>query len=276
MKTFFINEAIDKAVNDYLLSKDKEESVLYNSFLVVIIRLLVSIYGELDIINPFRMNSEAAFDANLMKFGAKKEEIDNLKRLIDGFLVIEKKNVKSLKREVNSYFIETQKCIIDLFNLKRINFGLNEKENREFFDLLYTPGSKNALRLSYNYLNAENIYEVAEYYKNKMAEKVNEKDEEEHKNLLGFDVYKLFNVSIADLSKMSDSDVDKLNSEIYESFDINENSINKDYLLKQRIKEIKMQNNPITTGNGYVDILLIMSVVITIVMIVVIFGTLVF
>ena len=37
-----------------------------------------------------------------------------------------------------------------------------------------------------------------------------------------------------------------------------------------------MQNSPITTGNGYVDILLVMSVIVTTIMVVVIFGTIVF
>ena len=75
---------------------------------------------------------------------------------------------------------------------------------------------------------------------------------------------------------MEEEDVDRLNSEIYKSFDISENAINKDYLLGEKIKELKMQSNPITTGNGYVDILLIMSIIVTVVMVVVIFGTLVF
>ena len=176
---------------------------------------------------------------------------------------------------MNTYFVEVQKCLIDLFNIKRLNYGITESDSREFFDLLYTPGTSNALRLSYNFLNAENIYEVAEYYRASMNVKKEEPDEEK-KDLLGFDVYKMFNVSIADLSKMSESDVNKLNSEIYKSFDISENAINKDYLLDEKIKSIKIQNNPITTGNGYVDILLVMSVIITTVMVVVIFSTLVF
>lgn len=275
MKSFFINEAFDKAVNDYLISKDKEEGVLYNSFLVVVIRLLINIYGELDIINPFKVKNEMAFDTNLMKYGAKKEQIDNLKVLLYKYFLIEKRNVQSVKRENNPHFIEVQKCLIDLFNMKRLNFGLQERDSRDFFDLLYTPGTSNALRLSYNFLNAENIYEIAEYYKESMKQESTSK-EEDKKNLLGFDVYKLFNVSIADLSKMDEEDVDRLNSEIYKSFDISENAINKDYLLGEKIKELKMQSNPITTGNGYVDILLIMSIIVTVVMVVVIFGTLVF
>lgn len=277
MNSYFINEAFNKAINDYLISRDKEEGILFNSFLVVVIRILINIYGELDIINPFQIKSEEAFDNNLMKYGAKKESIDSLKRLVDGFYQIDKRNDNAIKIETNIYFIEVQKSLIDLYTLKRVNFGVTESDSKEFFNLLYTPGTNNALRLSYNFLNAENIYEIAEYYKESLKEQEkNREKEEDKKNILGFDVYKLFNLSIADISKMSGKELDKVNSEIYESFDINENAINKDYLLEQKIREITNQNNPITTGNGYVDILLIMSVIVTTLMVVIVFSTLVF
>ncbi len=275
MEPYFINEAFDKAINDYMSSKDKKEGILYNSFLVVVIRILINIYGELDIINPYQIKSKEALKNNIMKFGAKSEDVEKLFELISNFYLIERRNSLAIKREENIYFISVQKVLIDLFTLKRLNFGLNENESKEFFDLLYTPGTSNILRQSYNYLNASNIYEIAEYYQNKMLEKPKEEKEEE-KKLLKFDIYKLFNVSIADISKMNAEDVDKLNKEIYKSFDISENAINKDYLLEEKLKEIKMQNSPITTGNGYVDILLIMSVIVTTIMVVVIFSTIVF
>lgn len=276
MEPYFINEAVDKAINDYISSKDKKEGVLYNSFLVVVIRMLISIYGELDIINPFQTKNIDAFNTNLMKFGASKEDIDKLYELISNYYLIERRNSLAIKREENTYFISVQKALIDLFILKRLNFGLTDNESKEFFDLLYTPGTSNILRQSYNYLNASNIYEIAEYYQNKMLEKPEEIETDEEKNLLKFDIYKLFNFSVADISKMNAKDIDKLNKEIYESLDINENAINKDYLLEEKLKEIKMQNSPITTGNGYVDILLIMSVIVTTIMVVVIFSTIVF
>lgn len=283
MKSFFINEAVTKAITDYLSSKSKPEGVLYNSFLVVVIRMLVNIYGELDIINPFQVKNEAAFDNNLMKFGATEEEIANFKRLLDGFYVIELRNIKSIRKEDNNYFIEVQKCLIDLFTLKRINFGLTESDYKEFFDLLYTPGTSNYLRQSYNFLNTDesNRYEIAEYYKKcleikKLKNKEDDMVADTDKDLLGFDVYKLFNFSVADISKMNKDEVDKLNKEIYESLEINENAINKEYLLNEKVKRFKLNEQPITTGNGYVDILLIMSVIVTTLMVVVIFGTLVF
>ena len=276
MEPYFINGAVEKAINDYMSSKEKKESVLYNSFLVMVIRMLISIYGELDIINPYQTKNIDAFNANLMKFGASKEDIENLYELIADFYLIERRNNLAIKREENTYFISVQKVLIDLFNLKRLNFGLTDNESKEFFDLLYTPGTSNVLRQSYNYLNASDIYEVASYYQNKMLEKPKVEEVEEEKNLLKFDIYKLFNVSVADISKMNASDIDKLNKEIYKSFDISENAINKDYLLEEKLKEIKMQKSPITTGNGYVDILLIMSVIVTTIMVVVIFSTIVF
>lgn len=277
MKTYFVNEAFEKAVTDYLNSHDKKEGVIYNSFLVVVIRLLINIYGELDIINPYQIKNEQALDDNLMKYGLNKDKVLEFKRLLDGFYRIERKNMSSIKREVNIYFIEVQKMLIDMFNLKRINFGLTESDRKEFFDLLYTPGTSNALRLSYNFLNAENIYEIAEYFKTSMEKEVElPKVSEKEKDLLSFETYKLFGLNVSDISKMSESDVEKVNSEIYKSFDISENAINKDYLLEESIKAFKMQNNKVTTGNGYVDILLVMSVIVTTIMVVVIFGTLVF
>ena len=103
MESYFINEAIEKAINDYMNSKDKVESVLYNSFLVVVIRMLISIYGELDIINPYQIKNEDAFKNNLMKYGATKEEIDNLFELISNFYLIERRNSLAIKREEKSF-----------------------------------------------------------------------------------------------------------------------------------------------------------------------------
>jgi len=274
VKSFFINEAFDKAINDYLISKDKPEGILYNSFLVVVIRMLVNIYGELDIINPYMIKDEMAFQLNLIKFGANVNDVSNLTKLMNDFYAFELKNVKSLKREKNIYFIDIQKQLIDFFDFKALSVGIEKCNSKEFFDLLYTPGTSNALRLSYNFLNADNIYEIAEYYK-KILENNPKEEKEEKKNLLGFDVYKLFNLNIADISKMDEEEINSLNSKIYKSFDISENSINKDYLLKMKLKELKLQNNPITTGNGYVDILLIMSIIITVIMVFVIFGTII-
>ena len=88
--------------------------------------------------------------------------------------------------------------------------------------------------------------------------------------MLSFDLYKLFNVSINDLSKMTSDEVKLLNSNIYKSLDISENAINKDYLLKEKFKELTKPKEAMTSGNGYVDILLVMSIIVTVVMAVIV------
>lgn len=276
MKTYFINEAFEKAVNDYFKSIDRPDGVLYNSFLVVVFRMLINIYGSLDIINPYKMKNEYAFDHNLMKYGYNIEDIQEFKRLLDGYLQTEKKNETVLKKETNIYFIEVQKKLIDMFNLKRINFSVTDDERKEFFDLLYTPGSSNVLRLSYNYLQADNIYEIANYYQDAIKQPVLNTNLVDKKDLLSFEAYKMFGKSIADVAKLDIDEVNHLNQEIYKQLDINDKAMNKEYLVEEKLKEIVKEQKAITTGNGYVDILLVMSVIVTTLMAVLIFTTLVF
>lgn len=275
MKTYFVNEAIDKALHDYINNSYRKESVIYNSFLVVVIRMLINIYGELDIISPYQTKNESTFTDNLRKYGATSEDIREFIRLVDGFYYIEKKNMSSMNKENNPYFIDVQKKLIDLFNLKRLNYGLSNSDRKEFFDLLYTPGTSNVLRLSYNFLNADDIYEIAEYFKTSMSKKKEIKPEKS-KELLPFNVYKLFGLEVSDISQMDDEGIKEINKEIYSSFDIKENAMNKDYLLDAAIKKYHIQRNVVTTGNGYVDILLVMSIIVTMIMVGIIFGTIIF
>ena len=76
MKQVFINEAFTKAVNDYLNNKNNPECIEFNSFLVVVIRALVSIYGELDIVNPLLTDNEQTLKDNLTKFDYSMDDIE--------------------------------------------------------------------------------------------------------------------------------------------------------------------------------------------------------
>lgn len=271
MEVYFINKAIDKALKDYLSSKDNTESIIYNSFLVVIIRMLINIYGELDIINPYNLKSEEIFDNNLMRFGASKDSIDYLKKIVYEYYEIDRRNEVSTIKEDNIYFIDIQKRIIDLYTLKRLNYNISEVEQKEFYDLLYTPNCTNPLRLSYNYLNASNPNEVLNYYLEKLKETKEVK--EEAKDLLPGYIYDLFKVNKGSLDKMNASDINNLNKQIYTYYGIDDKLINKEYLLEEKIKDLFKKDEVVTTGNGFVDILIILSIIVTVVMVIMIFVT---
>ena len=271
MNQVFVNEAFTKAVDDYLKSSDNPQGVTYNSFLVVVVRMLICIYSELDIVNPMVVGDEDLLYKNLMKFGYLRDSLGIFFSNLQQYYDIAKDNEHSDNKIKNPYFITVQKDLVDMFIAKKLNFYLTEEEVREFYDLLYTPYSKNPLRVSYNFLvssvNGNDVMEVDNYFKSQMRDNVKViKPQEKH--YLNVKAYELLNYSMDDLNKMDSNELDRVNHQVYDYFKIRENAINKEYLLEKAIEAIERENNKITSGNGYVDILLVMSVICTIVMIV--------
>lgn len=271
MNQVFVNEAFTKAVDDYLKSADNPQGITYNSFLVVVIRMLICIYSELDIVNPMVVGDTDLLYKNLMKFGYLRDSLGIFFSNLQQYYDIAKDNENSDNKIKNPYFITVQKDLVDMFIAKKLNFYLTEEEVKEFYDLLYTPYSKNPLRVSYNFLvssiNGNDVMEIDNYFKKQMRDNVKIiKPQEKH--YLNVKAYELLNYSMDDLNKMDSGELDRVNHQVYDYFKIRENAINKEYLLEKAIEAIERENNKITSGNGYVDILLVMSVICTIVMVV--------
>ncbi len=267
MDKVFINNAFSKAVNNYTKSNDNVQGVMYNSFLVVVIRSLISIYSELDIINPMVIGDEELLKENLAKFGYDKTDIEvflsNL-QLFDDFEVLNENN--NVKKK-NPYFLIIEKDLINMLIKKKLNFFITEHELKVFYDLLYTPNSTNPLRVSYNYLMSNDEWEIDNYFKTEMKNNVKVVLPKE-KHLLNPKAYEILNYNIEDIKNMSETEINKINSLVFDYFKIRENAINKEYLLEKAIEAMEREKDKITSGNGYVDILLVLSVIITIVMVV--------
>lgn len=270
MHKVFINEAFEKAINDYLQSSDKVQGVIYNSFLVVGIRLLINLYGELDLINPYKMNDEELLKENLSKYGYSKFKVELFLSNLQLFYDIEKENQNKQIKTKNHYFITVQKDIIDMLICKKLNFDLKQSDVTDFYSLLYTPYSNNPLQVSYNFLNAEDVFEIDRYFKKQMKENIKIVKVKE-KPLLNIKAYQLLKYSMEDINNMDINEIEKVNHQVYDYFKIRENAINKEYLLEKALEAIERENNKVTSGNGYVDILLIMGIICTIIMVVGIF-----
>ena len=271
MNQVFVNEAFSKAVDNYLKSSDNVQGVMYNSFMVVVIRMLVCMYSELDIVNPMVVGDTDLLYKNLTKFGYSKDSLNIFFSNLQLFYEIETTNESSDKKQKNPYFVMIKKDLVDMFIAKKLNFYLTEDEVREFYDLLYTPFSKNPLRVSYNFLastiNGNDVMEIDNYFKTQMRENVKVVMPKE-KHFLNVKAYELLNYSMDDLNKMDSNEIERVNHQVYDYFKIRENAINKEYLLEKAIEAIEREKNKVTSGNGYVDILLVMSVICTIIMVV--------
>lgn len=263
----FINEAFTKAINDYQNSKNQPDGLIYNSFLVVVIRLLTSIYSELDIINPLMTNNQNALKENLLKFGYSSDKLENFFNNLEKFYIIDKENERLQVKKENMFFIIIQKQIVDMLICKKLNFHLTQKEVKAFYDLLYTTNCKEPIKVSYNYLYAKDVNEIDNYFKKQMQENVKVVEAKE-KKLLNLRAYEILNYNIDDINNMEQEQIDKINRQVYDYFKIRENAINKEFLLEKAIIEYDKEKNKVTSGNGYVDIILVMSVICTAVMLI--------
>ncbi len=276
MERVFINEAFTKAINDYLATKDKQTGLVYDSFLVGCIRLLNIIYSEADIINPYNVDNAEILKNNLKKFGYPDAEINRFFTELDSFYKIDQENEHLTIKKDNPYFVSVQKILIDMLIAKKLNFHLLEQEIQDFYEILYTPDSKEPLKLSYNYLMAKSDpMEIKNYFNTELS--THEKIEEEAtKNFLNNRSYEIMGLTMDYVRSLSIEELEKLNHQVYDYFKIRENAINKEYLLEKAIEEHDHANDKMTSGNGYVDILLIMGVITTLVMLGVIIRYLVF
>ena len=246
----FINNAITKAFNDYLDYKYSPSGVKFNSFYVVVVRLLVIIYSEEDLLNPFYVQDEDGFYSVLKTFGYHIDDVLKFEHALEDYY----------QNETSDGFIFIQKALVDMFIQKRKTVDMDMQEIIDFRNLLYSSNSDNPLRVSYNFLMSNNPNEVVDYF-DLQIKKLDIKKVPETKHILNWDAYKLLNYSMEDIENMSAADVNDLNKKVYEYFNINETSVNKNYLLEKALYEKLTSKKKLKHSSGYINIVFILAIV---------------
>ena len=265
----FINEAINDAISKYLKSKDTPESEEFQSFLVIVIRILVFIYGELDIMNPFRTSNESGaggFNDNIKKFGLPDAELAQFKQLcLDFYQNSDNKDV------LKNAFIEIQKILIDMFLWKKSHIFIDDKEVLEFKNFLYSKEDSNEIKLKLYQELSPNSNEVINYFNSKLFEQKHNFVLTKYKDIvLDQEAYQLAGYNIIEVMNKSEQEIMNINNKVYHFFRIKETDMNKKKRLASAVLYYKKYGNAITSGNGYVDVLLISSIVATVLMITII------
>ena len=143
-----------------------------------------------------------------------------------------------------------------------VNVPIDEEE--KFLQLLYTTHTDNTFMLSEEYLIGNKASEIESYY----YAKLNEKEEifDLNKTISGtlnLEALNHIGVNISDLKNMSEKEIAEVKNKTYSYFAIDVNSPNRDRDLKASMSNLNIKKPKITSGNGYVDILLLMSVITT-------------
>lgn len=267
--TIFINDAISSSIQNYLNYKSNPNREEFNSFLVIVIRALTLIYGELDIINPYRTNNERGFNENIKKFGLSDNELLEFKEELQNYYLNDLNKVSN-----EELFINIQKKLIDMFVLRKSHVLVTDEEVNEFKSLLYTKDDINPSKFALYNLYTPNSVELINYLNSKLYEIKHEFKFTEYKDIaLTSDAYQLAGFNAIEVMNMKEEEILNVNNKVYHFFRIKENDNNKRARLDDAILYYKKYGNTITSGNGFVDLMLLVSVVATILMVIVVVGT---
>ncbi len=267
-----VNSAIDEAVKKYLQYKSTPENEEFHSFLVNVIKTLIYLYGELDIVNPYQTQTAMAasvFDTNLKKYGLSDQRLNDFK---DNCLKYQEnaQNIDILKTS----FLEIQRILVEMFILKKDHVLISEEEEKEFQTYLYSKEDTDPLKLNlYNQLTPDSN-EIILYYHSLLYSQKHKFVLTEYKDVaLDKEAYQLAGYNIVEVMNMSEQEILNVNNKVYHFFRIKETDMNKRQRLESAIAYYKKYGNAITSGNGYVDMLLLSSVVATGLMVAIIIAT---
>lgn len=258
----FVNEAFTMAIKKYLDNKSTPDSKEFSSFLVIVIRILTLIYGELDIVNPYRTNHVTGlggFDVNLKKYGLTDIELDDFKSEFQKFYKNEGNN-DILKLS----FIKIQRILIDMFILKKSHVLVDEEEIKEFRGMLYFKEDTNPIKSELYNLLTPDSNEIMNYLNSRLFEQKHNYVLTEYKEIaLSQEAYQLAGYNVVEVMNMSDKEIENINNKVYHFFRIKDSDLNKRKRLESAISYYKKYGRAITSGNGYVDMILLASIVAT-------------
>lgn len=163
-KYIFINDALNQALVSYVKGKKKIHSAEYNSFLSCVMRMLVIIYGEEDILKSYKTKDFNLFDSTLAKYGYSLDNVDKFKAFMNNFYKIDMGQKDRVVKKKNKFFNAIQKLLIDMMVTKNSVGEINLEELVDFYNLLFTANSFDFYRKTYALSTAYNPYEIDDYF----------------------------------------------------------------------------------------------------------------
>ena len=245
----FINEALNSGITNYL---NKENS---NDFMTVIVDTLVAIYGELDIINPYKTKNESSiggFDYNVSKYGFSKEKLSLFKQNVLNFYL-------SKDEKPNKYFNSIEKDLIDMFFYKYSAIDKTKVDIEAFKSKLTFEGNE------LNEMYSTNKKEIEKYYNLKKDQlEMNLTYTKLNNDTLSEEAYKAVGYSLDNISNMNEAQIHEINEKVFDYYGIDKTKEDKYVRLEQALeyyKEFPKKQEEPKKENGYTEIVLILGFV---------------
>lgn len=251
---FFINPAIENGIVSYLLYKEGKTYPAIYTYEMNVIKVLTIIYGEKSILLPYKIDNEKAFECNLLMYDLRESDMLNFLKYLNSYYEF-MKNYKSEKK-ATGLTTEIEKILIEMIIKRGKRKEYTSAELKEF-DKIFNPieGSLKKLKSLVSVNNGliaraweTNRYELTNTQLRMIA--VNP-------NLLDSNLYSKYGYNITTIASLSEEEIERVNHTIM----IEENRVTS---IPEKINLFQRGNRIVfTTGNGFVDKLMLLSIIAT-------------
>lgn len=252
---FFVNRAIDCGIENYLLKKNNEKYDKSHIFEVLVIEMLVHIYGEINIINPYKLKDSKSFTKNLQLYGLSSKSVYQFINLMDEYY-----RWLSSTNKKNDNVIERIKFILLQMVLNKVSeknlSSIEVTYYVRFFENKIIGLSETCQLMGDDNVNFYRMWKLKKGFID--SESINFTYDLLLPDFFDEKKYKEFGISLNDMSKLSNETVEKINNKIVVEDADTERKKNR-FVIPLRLA--------ISSGNGFVDTLVLLSVMATEIMI---------
>lgn len=250
---FFINPAIDYGIKTYLKAKRNEPCERIHTIELYVIKALTIIYGEKAILLPYKIDNERAFECNLLMYNLKESDLRRFISLMNDYYMFIKEYRSNQK--ATGIISEIEKILMEMIIKRNKRKPFTEHEIR-MFDEIFNPSFGELKNMKALLSNDQGL--IVRFWEERKEELSNTQIRMMAVNpiLLHPNLYSKFGLDLQEVIKLTDKEIEEVNSRI-----MDEEKRVIDYTNRGR--HTRRQRILLTSGNGFVDMLVLISVAAT-------------
>ena len=251
MDEVFINKAFENGLQAFKLKQEGQGYSLSHEFELNIVEFLVHLYGKINILNPYMIRNDDSLKENLTLYGATKEDIDTLFNLLNDY----DKWLNSTERGKNTLIESIYRILAKLVVCKNNSMVVSDGEMRYYQDYFALTNKRVSQLVDMMAVSRENVVNALN---NAIKEDEIEKAKPEPEPLyLAAAEYEKYGLDFEDVEKLPEGKVIELNQDI----ELKEEE------AAERAKRFKPKQILLSSGNGFVDALVLFSIMCTEIMV---------
>ena len=247
---YFINPAVEYGIQSYINFSNGNTYNKSHIFEMNVISILIEIFGEKAILLPYKIDNEKAFKNNLLIYDYDENCMNIFLNNFNNYYAYIK-DYKTQKSRTNT-MVYVELALLDMISRKSQKKKISQSTIDAIDGFIYGNEHINKLR---SLISTEKEQQVFTKWAELKNELLKQDEEIEKVELLDKQDYMKYGISINSVELLNAKDIEKINAAI-------QNEDNNTFKVIPKKKKMV-----ITCGNGFVDVLVILSIVCTEIMI---------